>query len=53
MQVKSVKIKLKDGEIISFDNATIHNEEGTSVIRFDGGAFSVAEENIMWIRVWL
>ena len=53
MQVKSVKLKLKDGEIISFDNATIHEEGGNSVIRFDGGAFSVAEDNIMWIRVWL
>lgn len=53
MKVKSVKLKLKDGDIVSFDNATIHEEGGYSVIRFDGGAFSVAEENIVWVRVWL
>ena len=39
MQVKSVKLKLKDGEIISFDNATIHEEGGNSVIRFDRRIF--------------
>lgn len=52
MQVKRVKLKLKNGDVVEFENAIIDSADGNNVVRFDGGAFSVSEENTIWVRVW-